>query len=132
MTSGRPGLISSPTLMASSLRCSVTEEFAMIRASLFAFALLAAACTPPASETPPAEPAAEAPAAPTNAAEATAADTCGASQYQALIGTPASAIDLSTYPAGTRIVTPETMVTQDFRADRLNITTGTDGNVASL
>src|SRR5262245_5322512 len=105
----------------------------MIRASLFAFALLAAACTPPAADTPPeATPVAEAPAAPMNAAEATAADTCGASAHQALIGTPASAIDLATFPAGTRIVTPETMVTQDFRADRLNITTGTDGNVASL
>jgi hypothetical protein len=105
----------------------------MIRASLFAFALLAAACAPPTSETPPpAEPLAEAPAAPTNAAEATAADTCGASAHQALIGTPASAIDLANFPAGTRLITPETMVTQDFRADRLNITTGTDGNVASL
>lgn len=105
----------------------------MIRASLFALALMATACTPPAADTPPpAEPVAEAPAAPMNAAEATAADTCGASQHQALIGTPASAIDLATFPAGTRIVTPETMVTQDFRADRLNITTGTDGNVVSL
>lgn len=71
-------------------------------------------------------------AAPTNAAEATAQDTCGAAAHQALIGTPASAIDLATFPPGTRIVTPETMITQDFRAERLNITTGTDGNVASL
>jgi hypothetical protein len=106
----------------------------MIRASLFAFALLAAACTPPAAYTPsPVEPAAvEAPVGPTNAAEATAADTCGAAAHQALIGTPASGIDLATLPPGTRIVTPETMVTQDFVPTRLNITTGTDGNVASL
>jgi hypothetical protein len=100
----------------------------MITACMLAFA----ACTPPATTEAPAEPAAEAPAGPTNAAEATAQDTCGAAQHQALIGTPASGIDLATYPAGTRIITPETMVTQDFRADRLNITTGTDGNVASL
>ena len=105
----------------------------MIRASLFAFAMLAAACTPPAADTPPpAEPAVEAPAGPTNAAEATAADTCGAAAHQALVGTAASAIDLATLPPGTRIVTPETMVTQDFVPTRLNITTGTDGNVASL
>lgn len=106
----------------------------MIRASLFALAVLAAGCVPPAADTPPAaEPAAtEAPAGPTNAAEATAADTCGAAAHQALIGTPASAIDLATLPPGTRIVTPETMVTQDFMPTRLNITTGTDGNVASL
>ena len=71
-------------------------------------------------------------AAPTNAAEATTQDTCGAAAHQALIGTPASAIDVATFPSGTRIVTPETMVTQDFRAERLNITTDADGNVASL
>ncbi|MFN3465377.1 MAG: I78 family peptidase inhibitor, partial [Terricaulis sp.] len=58
--------------------------------------------------------------------------TCGAAAHQALIGTPARGIDLATFPAGTRIVTPETMVTQDFVPTRLNITTGTDGNVASL
>jgi hypothetical protein len=104
-----------------------------MRKFLFTACVLAlGACsqtTPPATtETP----AAEAPAAPANAAEATAQDTCGASAHQALIGTPASAIDLATYPAGTRIITPETMVTQDFVPTRLNITVGTDGNVASL
>ncbi|MGD9980053.1 MAG: I78 family peptidase inhibitor [Hyphomonadaceae bacterium] len=102
----------------------------MITACLLALA--ACGQTAATTETPSAEPAAETPAAPTNAAEATAQDTCGASQHQALIGTPASAIDLSTYPPGTRIITPETMVTQDFVPTRLNITTGTDGNVASL
>jgi hypothetical protein len=105
-----------------------------MRKFLFTACVLAlAACgqTTATTETP-AEPAAVTPAAPTNAAEATAQDTCGAAQHQALIGTPASAIDLATYPAGTRIITPETMVTQDFVPTRLNITTGTDGNVASL
>ncbi|MGD9965692.1 MAG: I78 family peptidase inhibitor [Hyphomonadaceae bacterium] len=105
-----------------------------MRKLLFTACLLAlAACgqTTATTETPT-EPAALPPAAPTNAAEATAQDTCAAAQHQALIGTPASAIDLSTYPAGTRIITPETMVTQDFVPTRLNITTGTDGNVASL
>jgi len=81
--------------------------------------------TPAAPETVVAE-------APTNAAEATAQDTCGAAAHLALVGTSASAIDLATLPAGTRIVTPETMVTQDFVPARLNITTSTDGNVASL
>ncbi|MGQ0533802.1 MAG: I78 family peptidase inhibitor [Caulobacteraceae bacterium] len=70
--------------------------------------------------------------APTNAAEATAQDTCGASAHQALIGPPASAIDLANFAPGTRIITPETMVTQDFVPTRLNITVGSDGNVASL
>jgi len=102
----------------------------MITACLLALAACGQTTTPAATtETP----VAEAPiTTPTNAAEATAADTCGAAAHQALIGTPASEIDLATYPAGTRIVTPETMVTQDFVPTRLNITTGTDGNVASL
>lgn len=95
--------------------------------------LALAACGQTTAPTTSEAPAAETPAAaPTNAAEATAQDTCGAAAHQALIGTPASAIDLSAFPAGTRIITPETMVTQDFVPTRLNITTGTDGNVASL
>jgi hypothetical protein len=105
-----------------------------MRKLLFTACVLAlAACgqTTATTETP-AEPVTEAPAAPTNAAEATAQDSCGAAAHQALIGTPASAIDLATYPPGTRIITPETMVTQDFVPTRLNLTTGTDGNVASL
>ena len=103
----------------------------MITACLLALAACGQTTTPPATtETPVAE--TPVVAAPTNAAEATAQDTCGASAHQALIGTPASAIDLAAYPTGTRIVTPETMVTQDFVPTRLNITTGTDRNVASL
>lgn len=102
----------------------------IITACLLALTACGQTTTPAATtETP----VAEAPlAAPTNAAEATAADSCGAAAHHALIGTPASAIDLATYPSGTRIITPETMVTQDFVPTRLNITTGTDGNVASL
>lgn len=99
-----------------------------------ACAVALAACGETTTSTPaaPEAPVAEAPAAPTNAAEATAQDTCGAAAHAALVGTPASAIDLATLPAGTRIVTPETMVTQDFVPTRLNFTTNTEGNVASL
>jgi hypothetical protein len=102
----------------------------LITACVLALAACGQTTTPATTaETPAAETTV---AAPTNAAEATAQDTCGAAAHQALIGTPASAIDLTTFPAGTRIITPETMVTQDFVPTRLNITTGTDGNVASL
>lgn len=97
-------------------------------------ALLALGACGETSAPPPAT-TAEAPVpmtGPTNAAEATAADTCGAAAFQHLVGTPASAIDQATLPAGARIVTPTTMVTQDFRADRLNVTVDTNGNVASL
>lgn len=105
------------------------RKFFLIAACAAALAACGQTTTPATTEAPATV---EAPAAPTNAAEATAQDTCGAAAHQALIGTPASGIDLATFPAGTRIVTPETMVTQDFVPTRLNITTGTDGNVASL
>ncbi len=101
----------------------------LIAACAAALAACGQTTTPATTEAPATV---ETPAAPTNAAEATAQDTCGAAAHQALIGTPASGIDLATFPAGTRIVTPETMVTQDFVPTRLNITTSTDGNVASL
>lgn len=105
------------------------RKFFLIAACAAALAACGQTTTPATTETPATV---ETPAAPTNAVEATAQDTCGAAAHQALIGTPASGIDLATFPAGTRIVTPETMVTQDFVPTRLNITTGTDGNVASL
>ena len=104
-----------------------------MRNLLMAVAALGAlsACGP--TTAPPAEtPTAETPAMPTNAAEATAQDTCGAAAFQHLVGTPASAIDQATLPAGARIVTPTTMVTQDFVPTRLNVTTDTNGNVSSL
>lgn len=105
----------------------------MIRASVFALALMAAACGPSTTEQPTTPPApAEVAATPQTAEEATAEDACGASRFQNLIGTMASEIDQSTLPAGTRVLTPESIVTQDFRPDRLNIMSGTDGRVASL
>jgi len=70
--------------------------------------------------------------APTNAEEATAADTCGMARFRQLIGTRADQIDRSSLPAGTRVITPDMMVTMDFRADRLNIMVGTDGVVGSM
>lgn len=103
-----------------------------MRAFLIALAAMtAAACSQPGPPNAPDEtPAAS--ESPQTAEEATAQDTCGASRFQHLIGTPASEIDQGTLPEGARIITPETMVTQDFRATRLNIFTGTDGRVSSL
>lgn len=72
------------------------------------------------------------PTAPQSAEEATAQDICGASAFAYLVGAPASAIDHTTLPELVRIITPETMVTEDFRPERLNIMVGTDGNVGSL
>ncbi|MBN8606639.1 MAG: hypothetical protein J0L81_06960 [Caulobacterales bacterium] len=101
-----------------------------MRSFLFVAAALAlSACGQTA--TPPAAPEPQAPvtAAPTNAAEATAQDTCGAAQYAGMVGTPIAA---ATFPEGVRVITPETMVTQDFRADRLNVIVDTSGNIASF
>jgi len=103
----------------------------MIRASLIALTLLAAACTPPA-ETPPEEPVAEQPAAaPQTREEATAQDTCGASQYRAMVGSNIAAV---TFPAdsGIRIIQPDTPVTMDFRAERLNVLVDANGIITSL
>lgn len=102
----------------------------MIRASLFAFALLAAACTPPAETPPPEQPVAEQPA-PQTAAEATAQDTCGAAQYRDLVGQNFAAVSL---PAGNniRIIQPDSMVTQDFSAERINMIVGADGIITAF
>ncbi|WP_167755527.1 I78 family peptidase inhibitor [Vitreimonas flagellata] len=70
--------------------------------------------------------------APQNAEEATQADRCGATRFIGLIGTPADQIDRASLPAGARVLTPDMMVTADFRGDRLNIIVGSDGKVGSL
>ncbi len=103
----------------------------MIRASLIAFALLAAACTPPAETPPPEQPVAEQPALPTTAAEATAQDTCGAAQYRDLVGQNFAAVSL---PAGNnvRIIQPDTIVTQDFSPQRVNMIVGADGIITAF
>jgi hypothetical protein len=97
---------------------------------LLALLLSVAACSQGAAPPePPAEPSA---AGPQTAEEATAQDTCGASRFEHLVGVLASEIDQSTLPDGTRVITPDMMVTQDFRPERLNVITGTDGRVSSL
>jgi Peptidase inhibitor I78 family len=70
--------------------------------------------------------------APQSAEEATRRDTCGASRFQALVGTEAERLDRASLPAHTRVLTPDMMVTQDFSPSRLNIMVGTDGKIGSL
>lgn len=100
----------------------------MMRVMCFALAsLTAAACAP----APRAGTSVEA-QMPQTAAEATARDACGASRFRHLIGTRLDAIDRSALPEGARLLTPDAIVTQDFRPDRLNVMSGTDGLVSSL
>ena len=98
--------------------------------SLAATALLIAACTPsgeqPTSETPVA-----ATPAPGTAADATAQDTCNAGRFRNLIGSNISEATLSEN-TNTRIVSPDSVVTQDFRPDRLNIIVDAEGRITSL
>ncbi|MBC7769925.1 MAG: hypothetical protein H7124_14170 [Phycisphaerales bacterium] len=103
-----------------------------MRVLIFAAALAAlAACgqTTDSADTP----AGETPAVtgPQTAEEATAQDTCGAAQYRAMVGSQLAAV---TFPsdAGIRIIQPDTMVTQDFRADRLNVVVDASGVITGL
>ncbi|MGD9965691.1 MAG: I78 family peptidase inhibitor [Hyphomonadaceae bacterium] len=98
--------------------------------ALAALALTACGQTTATTGTP-AEPEVETPAAPQTAAEATAQDTCGASQYQAMIGTNIAA---ATFPSGAniRVIQPNQPVTQDFSAQRLNVVTDANGVITSL
>ncbi len=95
-----------------------------MRAALIGLLLLGACAThaPPPHASP----------APQTAEEATAQDACGASRFRHLIGTRLDAIDPATLPAGARLISPDMMVTQDFRPGRLNVMSGTDGLVSSL
>ena len=103
----------------------------MIRAGFFALTLLAAACTPPTEEEAD-EPAQEPVAvAPTTREEATAQDTCGAAAYRAMIGTPIAAASFPATP-DIRVIMPDTPVTMDFRAERLNVIVDASGNITAL
>ncbi len=102
----------------------------MVRRPLVAIALLLAGCTP-SSEPPTAEAPVLAVPAPGTAADATAQDACDSARYRNLIG---SIINESTLRenTNTRIVAPDTVVTQDFRPDRLNIIVNSAGQITSL
>ncbi len=100
----------------------------MIRASLIALSLFAAACAP--AETPPPEQPPEA-AMPQTREEATAQDTCGASAYRSLVGANIAAVTLPA-DSNIRVVQPDSVITQDFRPDRINIITDANGVMTSL
>ena len=102
----------------------------MIKRFLAASVLLTTACTPPA-DPPAAETSAPAEQPPGTAAEATVEDTCNAARYNDLIGSNISEVTIDEGP-DTRIVAPDSMITQDFRTDRVNIIVDEEGQVTSL
>lgn len=99
-----------------------------MRSVFLALGLMAlAACGQTTATTEPPTP----PATPQTAAEATAQDTCGAARYSAMVGTNIAA---ATFPAdaGIRVIQPDSIVTEDFRPDRLNVIVDANGVITSL
>lgn len=85
------------------------------------------ACTP-STEPTPATPDATASAPVTPEAQPPAIDpanpppdACGAAQYAALVGQPITAAGVPAEGPNVRYIRPNSQVTMDFRADRLNI-----------
>lgn len=101
----------------------------MIRASLAALALLAAACAPPPADTDGASAPDAVATGPQTREEATAQDACGAGAYQANVGANVSEMDVQ---PGARVVGPDTMVTEDFVPDRLNILVDANGVITGF
>lgn len=49
------------------------------------------------------------------------ADACGAAELQYLVGKPGVLLDGMRFSQEVRVIQPDTAVTMDYRADRLNI-----------
>jgi hypothetical protein len=61
--------------------------------------------------------------------EATERDTCGARAYINWIGKPVAEIAV---PNGARVIAPDSMVTEDFRPNRLNIMVDAEGVITGF
>ncbi len=66
-------------------------------------------------------PEAEAPMAPEQPAAVDPIDACGVGQYAALVGKPITEPGVPAEGPNVRYIRPNTQVTMDYRADRLNI-----------
>jgi hypothetical protein len=100
----------------------------MRQALAILLAVVALGCAPgprPSPEAPP-------PEAPSPAPAAEGEDTCGLARYRHLLGKHESEISPSDLPPRARIICPQCMVTQDYRPDRLNLFTNTEGRVSSM
>lgn len=56
-------------------------------------------------------------------------DTCGAGVHAERVGTPVADMEV---PAGARVIRPDSIVTQDFRQDRLNIQVDAQGTITGF
>lgn len=91
----------------------------MKRLALLSLSFLAAACVQEGPRLPPIGIAAD-------SSSAVAEDTCDASRFTYLVGLPQTSLEDVVLPDGTRVIPPGSIVTNDFRPDRLNIVI--DGN----
>lgn len=57
---------------------------------------------------------------------------CGAGDLQGLVGQPRSVLQTMKFSTEVRITGEGDPVTMDFRAERLNITNGTDGRISRV
>ena len=81
----------------------------------------------------PADPATQPPADDPMAGDpAMDADACGATEYQAWIGTNVADIDEADLPEPNRVYVEGDAVTMDHRPDRLNVVTDADGNIVEV
>ena len=90
----------------------------MTRTPLIAAALFLSACQTVTTPTKPAEPAPRVP--------------CQAANYQTLIGQHKSKIRAAKIPGIVRIIKPDSPITLDYNADRLNIQTGPKGTILKV
>lgn len=97
----------------------------MKKIALLALPVLLAACVQEGPGLPPVGVAAE-------AGPAVAEDTCGAARFTYLVGQPQTALPGVDFPGGTRIIPPDTAVTQDFQAERLNVVIDGNAEVARV
>jgi Peptidase inhibitor I78 family len=59
-------------------------------------------------------------------------DACRASGSQNLVGQSGDILAAMTFPIGTRVIYPDTAVTMDFNAERLNIIVGRNGRIEAV
>jgi hypothetical protein len=59
-------------------------------------------------------------------------DACGASGSQNLVGQSADILAAMTFPIGTRVIYPDTVVTMEFNPQRLNIRVGTANRIEQV
>lgn len=59
-------------------------------------------------------------------------DACGANRHQSLIGTPETDLNKSALGRNTRIIHPDSVMTMDYSAQRLNVYVDKEGKVSRV